>query len=628
MKTKSLLITGLAFTLTFTSSAQWVAQAPMNIARGQHGAIAHPNGNVYVWGGFNSGSPFSSLEIYNQASNIWTTGAPIPIQTRGMAFALGLDSLLYCFGGFDATHLFTCFKYNVNTNSWTPIAPLPVASWECTAATAPNGNIYVFGGENSMNLVQVYNPVSNTWSAGAPLPVASRMHSAVTAPNGKIYVIGGYNGSTAITNNQIYDPVLNSWSIGAPLPLARNQFGATLGPGGKIYIIGGKNSGGNNTGPFYSNVDVYDPNTDTWTTEVSLPVAIGETEAVAVNGGINLFGGTSGTYLASNYRLDLICGTLGVTTSSSSIICIGQSVTLNAAGTGGTPGYTYQWSTGEITSSIIVSPTSTSSYTVTVTDSINCVAISPPIVVTVRPPLLVSALGNSTICCNNPATISSVATGGDANYSYSWLPNIGSGPGPLTVTPCTTTTYTVTVNDGCGTPPASASVVVTVNPLPILTLTPQEDTVCVNSTINILFGTPPGGTYFGFAVTGNNFNAAFAGAGTHSVSYRYTDSNGCTDSITVSVFVDLCTGVESLIREASILDIFPNPVTNELTIVNSWAGIEIVNVYDVLGEKVLQRTIHGENKAVINVKTFPAGVYFIVVKDDKNNFVTRKIMKF
>ncbi|MBK5284328.1 MAG: T9SS type A sorting domain-containing protein, partial [Bacteroidia bacterium] len=168
----------------------------------------------------------------------------------------------------------------------------------------------------------------------------------------------------------------------------------------------------------------------------------------------------------------------------------------------------------------------------------------------------------------------------------------------------------------------------TVNPLPILSLTPQEDTVCVNSTINILFGTPPGGTYFGFAVTGNNFNAAFAGAGTHSVSYRYTDSNGCTDTITVSVFVDLCTGVESLNNEVSITDIFPNPVTNELTIVSSQVGIEIVNVYDVLGEKVLHRTLNGENKVVIDVGAFAAGVYFIAVKDDKNNSVTRKIMKF
>jgi len=595
----------------------------MTIARGQHGAITHPNGNVYVWGGFINGSEFTSLEIYNQATDTWSQGAPIPVATRGMAFALGQDNMIYSFGGYAGGHLNIAHRYDVITNAWTSLASMPVASWECTAATAPNGKIYVFGGENSMNLLQIYDPVLNTWSTGTPLPVMSRMHSAITANNGKIYVIGGWDGSTALPNNQVYDPVLNSWSTGAPLPNPRNQFGSTLAPDGKIYIIGGKFSGGNNTAPFYTNVDVYDPVTDSWTTDFALPVGIGETEAVTINGGINLFGGTSGTYLPSNYRLDLLCGTLGVTTSASSnIICIGQSATLTAAGTGGTPGYTYLWSTGATTSSISVNPVVTTSYTVTVTDLISCTHVSQPILVTVRPPLQLTASGSTTICCNQQTTMSAIASGGDSNYIYTWTPSIGTGPGPFTVSPCVTTTYNIIVTDGCGSPAAFASVTINVNPLPTLTLTAQSDTVCINATVNILFGTPTGGTYFGTGVGGNNFNASLAGTGTHPVNYRYTD----TDTITVNVFVDLCTGVEVL-NENDLITIFPNPITNELRIQCSTFNIQGVTLYDKVGKRILQTSNLKLQTVILDASDLSRGIYFVSVTDEKNNIVTRKFLK-
>ena len=47
--------------------------------------------------------------------------------------------------------------------------------------------------------------------------------------------------------------------------------------------------------------------------------------------------------------------------------------TIDGAATGGTPGYGYDWSTSETTSSIIVCPDSTSTYTLTVTDANGCI---------------------------------------------------------------------------------------------------------------------------------------------------------------------------------------------------------------------------------------------------------------
>lgn len=49
-----------------------------------------------------------------------------------------------------------------------------------------------------------------------------------------------------------------------------------------------------------------------------------------------------------------------------------QSVTLTATANNGTPGYTYSWSNGATTASTTVSPTSTTVYTVTITDANGC----------------------------------------------------------------------------------------------------------------------------------------------------------------------------------------------------------------------------------------------------------------
>lgn len=50
-----------------------------------------------------------------------------------------------------------------------------------------------------------------------------------------------------------------------------------------------------------------------------------------------------------------------------------QSATLSATASGGTPGYSYSWSTGDTTASITVSPTMTTTYTLVVTDANGCV---------------------------------------------------------------------------------------------------------------------------------------------------------------------------------------------------------------------------------------------------------------
>src|SRR5258706_1951988 len=172
---------------------------------------------------------------------------------------------------------------------------------------------------------------------------------------------------------------------------------------------------------------------------------------------------------------------LVINPTTSQTICIGTSLNLCPNESGGTPGYTYLWSDGSMTQCINVSPAISTIYTVTVTDANNCIITSSPIFITVNPPLTVTAVVNDPdICVGTQVFLSAVGvSGGDGNYSYNWIPGIGSTAGPLGHSPVVTTNYTVIVTDGCGTPAATDTVTVVVNPLPLALFSGTNLSGCV-----------------------------------------------------------------------------------------------------------------------------------------------------
>ncbi|MBL7776564.1 MAG: hypothetical protein JNK89_11215, partial [Saprospiraceae bacterium] len=113
-------------------------------------------------------------------------------------------------------------------------------------------------------------------------------------------------------------------------------------------------------------------------------------------------------------------------------ICNGQSTTLTATG-----GATYLWSTGQTTAVITVSPTTTTTYTVTATSAEGCTSTATKLV-TVNPAPNAAISGPTSICTGSSATLT--ASGGG---TYLW--STGQTTAAITVSPTNTTTYTVTV---------------------------------------------------------------------------------------------------------------------------------------------------------------------------------------
>ena len=199
-------------------------------------------------------------------------------------------------------------------------------------------------------------------------------------------------------------------------------------------------------------------------------------------------------------------------------INLGESTTLTATG-----GNTYLWSTGSTSSSITVSPTVTTTYTVT--GYLNGCQNTDSVTVFVN-----SANANAgqdqTICNGYSATLT--ATGGD---TYLW--STGATTQSITVNPTSTSTYTVTAY--VGNSQDTDSVIVTVNPNPNVV-------IANGSEVSILEG-----EYVTLSVSGANTylwnNGAtqpnIAVSPNTSTTYSVTGYiNNCSDTkqVTVNVF--------------------------------------------------------------------------------------------
>lgn len=204
----------------------------------------------------------------------------------------------------------------------------------------------------------------------------------------------------------------------------------------------------------------------------------------------------------------------------------------------------YIWSDNSTQQTLLVDGSvmggnSSATYSVTVTNSFGC-ADSYSVTITTFPDLHADAGMVSPFCYGFSGQLDANGNGGAGTYiAYNWNPSTGLSANNIknpVASPTATTTYTVTITDqnNCT---ATDDVVVTVYPLPVVSLTGLGSGYCVDAPAVALVGSPAGGVYSGAGVTGNLFDPAQAGPGIHTVTYTYTDGNGCTNFTTLATEV-------------------------------------------------------------------------------------------
>ncbi len=349
-----------------------------------------------------------------------------------------------------------------------------------------------------------------------------------------------------------------------------------------------------------------------------------------------------------------------IETTGTATICEGASASVTASG-----GLIYSWNNGAGNgTTITVSPSTTTVYTVTGTDINGCTGTDLFAVSVVSAPTILTG-GDEAICEGG-----SIAITASGATTLNWNNGAGSGTS-VTVSPVATTIYTVTGTDGsCS---ATAQVTVTVNELPTI-IASGTSPVCEGESVSL---TATGGVNYDWnngAGSGSPIQVTPASSVTYTVTG--TDVNGCvnTDQIFIEVnpaptpvitnnagvlqtgnyatyqwyvnnspipgatnqtwtytengdyYVVVtdgngCTGmaVEITISDASLAEAdehgivcYPNPATNNLSIqFGDLAGEKTVRLFDLSGKLVMETTTQ-EMLLTIDLEV-ATGYYTVVI---------------
>ena len=204
---------------------------------------------------------------------------------------------------------------------------------------------------------------------------------------------------------------------------------------------------------------------------------------------------------------------LTVTSTSSTSICQGESVTLQAGG-----GFSsYAWSNGATNQNLIA--TTAGSYSVTGTTSDGCTATSVAQTVTVNavPTATITNAGSNVLCSGGSATLS--APSGMSSYLWS------DGSTMQSITASTAGNYTVTVTNAAGCSATSAATTIATSNIATPAVTASgSTTLCTGSSVILSVPTGYASYTWSNGATTNSIAANTSGSYTVTV----TNSDGCS----------------------------------------------------------------------------------------------------
>ncbi len=529
-------------------------------------------------------------------------------------------------------------------NSFT-IAPSGATSYSYSGGSAivtPTVNAtYTITGANSAGCIGT--AVSNVTVNAIPLPTVSVSSGSICSGNAFTLVATGASTYSYSNGSAVVTPTANtSYTVfGTSSAGCRSINGAvaSVTVNATPVVIG--NSGGVCTGGSYTIVPT---GATSYTYSSGSAVVTPTTTTSYTVTGANAFGCQNTAVVTVTVATSLIFSV------NSGSICSGKSFTISPSGAS-----SYSFSS----LSAIVSPTTTTTYTVLGVNTAGCYGTQFS-TVTVNPTPIIS-VNSGTICRGSSFTMT---PSGATSYSYS--------NGSSTVTPFAANVYNYTVTgttSGCSSTAVSS---LTVFATPTITFTPGS--VCLGNSFTITPGgaftytfssgspivTPTVSTTYTVSGTntvgctstinynvnvrstptvaavsnstlicaGESANLTASGAISYTWSTAATGSvvsvspivnttytvtgtgfNGCTNSSTITQNVDACIGLNQLNLEKLNINLYPNPsnglVSVELTTITK------VSIINSLGD-ILITDVLSAGKQFIDIRNQSTGIYFVL----------------
>ena len=296
-------------------AGQWGIRAPLLEANSEL-ALAEAGGKLYLLGGYPASRVTArTVQVYDIASNSWTLGPPLP-QPNNHGMAVGVNGKVYLLGGqtsdvSDQGYVNTVYELDPAVGDWVVKAPMPTARG-AGVAVALDGKIYVAGGRPPRGHdFAVYDPATNSWETLPDLPT-QRNHFTGAAIGGRVHFVGGRLGHglslDMTTAHEVYDPQTQTWTTAAPMLQARSGMNGVMARG-CFHVWGGEGPSG-----MFPDHDYYDSRTNQWIPLGGMPTPVHGVYGSAfvdglirVPGGGTGIGGNQGSTLHQVYRPDVSC---------------------------------------------------------------------------------------------------------------------------------------------------------------------------------------------------------------------------------------------------------------------------------------------------------------------------------
>ncbi|MES2131489.1 MAG: T9SS type A sorting domain-containing protein, partial [Bacteroidota bacterium] len=223
----------------------------------------------------------------------------------------------------------------------------------------------------------------------------------------------------------------------------------------------------------------------------------------------------------------------------------------------------------------------------------------------------VVSVPTSTACTGNTASLTATGTG---ISTYAWSGPLGySSTASTALVPSITSaaagiyTLTATGVSGCS---VTTTASLTVYTSPVVTASVNSVTICSGQSA-VLSAT---GAVSYVWIPGNMNTSTVTVTPVSTTNYSVTGTNalGCTNTASLSLMVNPCTGIAENTLLNTPIRLFPNPTSGSVTLEMPFEGSKEIVISNALGQTV-QHLYSANNSETLHLATFPKGIYLVKV---------------
>lgn len=222
----------------------------LSSSRSSHTATLLISGEVLIVGGQSggAGSQLATAERFDSETGQFTptVGSLAAARIGHTATRLSDGRVLIVGGLGESGQLASVEIYNPATDSFSTAGGLNIARVGHTATLLDDGRVVVIGGSNddgagrSVAEIELYNPDPDFFVVTDRLSVPRSGHTATRLDDGAVVVTGGFDaGGATLGSIELFDPQASIVDLAGALSQVRAGHTATLIPDGSVLLVGG-----------------------------------------------------------------------------------------------------------------------------------------------------------------------------------------------------------------------------------------------------------------------------------------------------------------------------------------------------------------------------------------------------